>query len=224
MNRRRLLIGTGASVFAAAYPSISMAEKAQTSFKLIWRGLDVGYSKIRLSKQRKTVVANIDVQISVKILNFDAFSYKLTNKETWDSGILIKLASETLVGKKKEFARGKRTTKGFKIEGSKFSGLIKGNPATTSYFSPDFLRRKIWISTQDGDPLSVSTAKIGDDMAKSVSGDIPAILWKVTGDLELDLLYSKEGKWIGSRFNAGGSQAEFVLNSSSGNMHSLWKA
>ncbi len=224
MNRRRLLIGTGASVFAAAYPSISMAEKAQTSFKLIWRGLDVGYSKIRLSKQGKTVVANIDVQISVKILNFDAFSYKLTNEETWDSGILIKLASETLVGKKKEFARGKRTTKGFKIEGSKFSGLIKGNPATTSYFSPDFLRRKIWISTQDGDPLSVSTAKIGDDMAKSVSGDIPAILWKVTGDLELDLLYSKEGKWIGSRFNAGGSQAEFVLNSSSGNMHSLWKA
>ena len=61
-------------------------------------------------------------------------------------------------------------------------------------------------------------------MAKSVNGDLPATLWKVTGDIELDLLYSEEGKWIGSRFYAAGSQAEFILNSSSGNMHSLWKA
>tara|TARA_B100000902_G_scaffold371981_1_gene398578 strand:+ start:389 stop:1063 length:675 start_codon:yes stop_codon:yes gene_type:complete len=224
MNRRKLLIGTCASVFAGGYPSISLAEQASTYFSLIWRGLDVGFSRINLSKSGKTLVAKVDVELSVKVLNFDAFSYKLKNKETWESGTLIKLNSETLIGKKKEFAKGKRTSKGFLVEGSKFSGLVKGNPATTSYFSPDFLKRNIWISTQDGDPLSVSTSKVGADMAKSVNGDLPATLWKVTGDIELDLLYSEEGKWIGSRFYAAGSQAEFILNSSSGNMHSLWKA
>ena len=177
-----------------------------------------------IRKSGKKVVADIEVEISVKILNFDAFSYKLKNKETWVSRTLTKLSSETLVGNKKEYAKGKRTNKGFEIEGSKFSGVVKGNPATTSYFSPDFLTRKTWISTQDGDPLAVSTSKIGSDMAKSINGDIPAILWKVTGDLELDLLYSEEGKWIGSRFLAGGSKAEFILQNSSGNMHSLWKA
>ncbi len=224
MNRRKLLIGATASSFAGIYPTISLAEQASTYFSLAWRGLDVGYSKINLEKRGKTLVANVDVELSVKIFSFDAFSYKLKNQETWESETLIKIRSETLVGKKKEFAKGKRTTKGFKIEGSKFSGIIKGNPATTSYFSPDFLKRKIWISTQDGDPLSVSASRIGPDNAKSAKGDVPAILWKVTGDLELDLLYSKEGKWLGSRFYAGGSQAEFILNSSNGNMHSLWKS
>tara|TARA_B100001996_G_C18499504_1_gene530940 strand:- start:19 stop:693 length:675 start_codon:yes stop_codon:yes gene_type:complete len=224
MNRRKLLIGTSATILAGMYPSISLAEKALTSFSLMWRGLDVGFSKIRLSKKGPSIIADIEVQISVKILNFDAFSYNLKNKETWESGILIKLDSETLIGNKKQFAKGKKTSKGFKIEGSKFSGLVKGNPATTSYFSPDFLKRKIWISTQDGDPLSISTKKVGPDLAKSITGEIPAILWKVTGDLDLDLLYSENGKWLGSRFYAGGSQAEFVLNNSSGNMHSLWKS
>ena len=60
-------------------------------------------------------------------------------------------------------------------------------------------------------------------MAKTVNGEIPATLWKISGDLELDLLYAEDGKWLGSRFYAGGSQAEFLLRKSEGNMHSLWK-
>ena len=99
MNRRKLLIGTSATVFAGMYPSISLAQKASTSFSLVWRGLEVGYSKINLTKSGNKVTANIHVEISVKILSFDAFSYKLKNKETWESGTLIKLSSETLVGK-----------------------------------------------------------------------------------------------------------------------------
>ena len=119
--------------------------------------------------------------------------------------------------------KGIRKKNGFSVEGSKYSGLVEGNPATTSYFSPEFLKRKTWISTQDGDPLSVSATKIGPDMAKTTNGEIPATLWKISGDLDLDLLYAKDGKWLGSRFYAGGSQAEFLLQKSEGNMHSLWK-
>ena len=65
--------------------------------------------------------------------------------------------------------------------------------------------------------------KIGPDMAKSVDGEIPATLWKISGDLDLELLYGNDGEWLGSRFYAGGSQAEFLLKQSVGNMHSLWK-
>ena len=155
--------------------------------------------------------------------NFDAFSYNLKNEEVWESGVLKKINSETVIGKKIEFVKGIRKKNGFNIEGSKYSGIVEGNPATTSYFSPEFLKRKTWISTQDGDPLSVSATKIGPDMAKTVNGEIPATLWKISGDLDLDLLYAKDGKWLGSRFYAGGSQAEFLLQKSEGNMHSLWK-
>lgn len=223
MKRRNLIIGASSSIFTGLYPLVTLAETASTNFSLLWRGLDVGFSNIKLKRSGKKVIANIEVKISVKILNFDAFSYNLKNEEVWESGILTKINSKTIIGKKTEFVTGKRKKNGFNIEGSKFSGLVEGNPATTSYFSPEFLKRKTWISTQDGDPLSVSATKIGPDIAKSINGEIPATLWKISGDLDLDLLYAKDGKWLGSRFNAGGSQAEFLLKKSVGNMHSLWK-
>ena len=223
MNRRNLIIGASSSIFTGLYPLVTLAETASTNFSLLWRGLNVGFSNIKLKRSGKKVIANIEVKISVKILNFDAFSYNLKNEEVWESGILTKINSKTIIGKKTEFVTGKREKNGFNIEGSKFSGLVEGNPATTSYFSPEFLKRKTWISTQDGDPLSVSATKIGPDIAKSINGEIPATLWKISGDLDLDLLYAKDGKWLGSRFYAGGSQAEFLLQKSVGNMHSLWK-
>ena len=223
MKKRNFITGASSFIFTGLYPVVSIAENASTYFSLIWRGLDVGFSNIKLKRSGKKITANIEVKISVKVLNFDAFSYNLKNEEIWEAGVLTKIKSKTIIGKKTEFVRGERKNKGFQIEGSKFSGLVKGNPATTSYFSPDFLKRKIWISTQDGDPLSVNANKIGPDMAKSVDGEIPATLWKISGDLDLELLYGNDGEWLGSRFYAGGSQAEFLLKQSVGNMHSLWK-
>ena len=186
MKKRNFIIGASASIFTGLYPIVSLAENASTFFSLTWRGLDVGFSNIKLKRSGKKVIANIEVKISVKVLNFDAFSYNLKNEEVWESGVLTKINSETIIGKKTEFVKGKRKNNGFIIEGSKYSGLVEGNPATTSYFSPDFLKRKIWISTQDGDPLSVNASEIGPDMAKSVNGEIPATLWKISGDLDLD--------------------------------------
>ena len=223
-RRRKFLSGAGSCLLVGLIPSVSYADKASTYFSLKWRGLNVGFSKIDLSKKGNTLTADIGVKISVKILNFDAFSYKLQNQEVWQSGTLRQLKSETMVGNKKNFVSVQKISGGFKIEGSKFDGIIKGNPATTSYFTPDFLKRKTWISTQDGDPLKINTKKIGADFARGINGDIPATLWEVSGDLDLKLLYSEKNEWVGSRFQAGGSQAEFILEKSTGNMHSLWKS
>ena len=47
-----------------------------------------------------------------------------------------------------------------KIKNSAFSGIIKDKFATTSYFTPDFLKRRVWLSTQDGTPLEIKTRKL----------------------------------------------------------------
>ena len=45
---------------------------------------------------------------------------------------------------------------GVEVEGTAFQGVIKGNPATTTYWSQAFLERPVWISTQNGLPFNVS--------------------------------------------------------------------
>ena len=124
MKKRNFITGASSLIFTGLYPAISMAENASTYFSLIWRGLDVGFSNIKLKRSGKKITANIEVKISVKVLNFDAFSYNLKNEEIWEAGVLTKIKSKTIIGKKTEFVRGERKNKGFQIEGSKFSGLV----------------------------------------------------------------------------------------------------
>ena len=93
------------------------------------------FFKYKNKKIGKKVVANIEVKISVKVLNFDAFSYNLKNEEVWESGVLKKINSETEIGKNRICKRYKK--KMVSIEGSKYSGLVEGNPATT-VISPEF--------------------------------------------------------------------------------------
>ena len=60
----------------------------------------------------------------------------------------------------RQVAAARRESGRLAIEGSGYSGALGGNPGTTTYWSPAFLKRPVWISTQDGQPLSV-TARSG---------------------------------------------------------------
>ena len=100
MKKRNFITGASSFIFTGLYPVVSMAENASTYFSLIWRGLDVGFSNIKLKRSGKKITANIEVKISVKVLNFDAFSYNLKNEEIWEAGVLTKIKSKTNIGKK----------------------------------------------------------------------------------------------------------------------------
>ena len=135
---------------------------------------------------------------------------------------LLSLKSKVVTGKKSEYSNGKKTSNGFEIDGSAFSGLVKGNVATTSYFTPDFLNRNIWISTQNGKPLKVSCTKIATEDLYTAQGKITATKWKVSGDLNLYLFYDTNNEWVGSNFRAGGSDANFILHNKIGRNHTTW--
>ena len=92
----------------------------------------------------------VDVEIKPKFLGLKFMKYTLNNREVWKKRKLISLDSNSSWFGKKYFVKGQREKNGFRIDGSAFSGVIKDNFATTSYFTPDFLKRKTWISTQDG--------------------------------------------------------------------------
>ena len=112
---------------------------------------------------------------------------------------------------------------GFRIEGSAFSGVIKDNFATTSYFTPDFLKRKTWISTQDGTPLEIKTRKLKNKKVSFNDKNYLVTEWEISGDLELTLQYDEQKNWVGSGFTVGNYPASFILNYRKNNIHKIWK-
>ncbi|MDG2474712.1 MAG: DUF6134 family protein [Paracoccaceae bacterium] len=222
MYRRQFLIGVTSFGFSVSPAILLAAKNSGTVFNIVWRDINVGYSSVNLIRNGSNLIVKVDVKIDVSLLGIKFFSYSLKCQEIWENKELLSIKSEVLVGKKREYANVKRTIEGFEINGSAFSGTIKGNPATTSYFTPDFLKRNIWISTQNGKPLNVKCAKIGDEELNTPKGTITATKWAVSGDLNINLFYDNNGEWVGSKFRAGGSDTTFILHNKIGRNHKTW--
>lgn len=222
MFRRQLLIGLISLGFSAIPSTVVASKNAGTVFNIVWRDIEVGYSSLNLIKNGSNLIVKVDVKIDVSLLGLRLFSYSLQCKEVWKNKELLSLKSKVLMGKKHEYVNGERTVNGFEVDGSSFSGVVKGNPATTSYFTPDFLERSVWISTQNGKPLEVKCTKIGEEQLETSKGKITAANWKVTGDLNLNLFYDKSNEWVGSKFRAGGSDTTFILHNKIGRNHKIW--
>ena len=223
MYRRSFVCGLAGVAFNFLSVGSAQAVTAGKVFNISWRDLNVGYSKINVSRINDELTVQTNVEIYVKLFGIEFFKYKLSSEEVWRDKKIMSLNSQVRIGNKTEFATVKRIGKEtYKIEGSKFDGIISGNPATTSYFTPDFMNRTIWISTQNGKPLKIKTERVGQRLIESTKGPINAFQWRVTGDLNINLFYDKKDEWVGSSFKAGGSTAKLILYDKVGSTNQIW--
>ena len=152
------------------------------------------------------------------------YKRQLTNREVWNNKKLISIDANSSWFGKRYYVKGQREKGGFRIEGSAFSGVIKDTFATTSYFTPDFLKRRIWVSTQDGTPLEIRTRMLRNKKVSFNDKTYSVTEWEISGDLELTLQYDEQKNWVGSGFTVGKYPASFILNNRESNIHKIWKS
>ena len=224
LNRRTFLFtaSTVLSTPSLVLSSQTFATEANREFLVKWRNMAIGSSNVRVRRDQKKLRAEIDVNLVVKIFGITFYSYSLKNRELWEEGQLIKLTSEAQENKKKDQLSVHKKANNLHVEGSKFTGEISENAATTSYFTSDFLLRKIWINTHNGKPLNVDFMASGEENISTFSGDRVAKKWVNSGDLDLSLFYDANGDWIGSSFPVRGEQATMILNKEKNSINDLW--
>ena len=225
LNRRTFLLTTSTILSAPSLVLGSQTAETEASreFLVIWRNMTIGNSNVKVRRDQKKLKTEIDVNLVVKIFGITFYSYSLKNRELWEEGQLIKLTSEAQENKKKDQLSVHKKANNLHIEGSKFSGEISENAATTSYFTSDFLLRNVWISTHNGKPLNVDFMASGEENISTFSGERVAKKWINSGDLDLSLFYDANGDWIGSSFPVRGEQATMLLNKEKNSINDLWK-
>ena len=224
INRRDFLLLSSTPLLMLGNPSIGLAAGNNLNFDIYLNDNLVGYSNLSYSVIDKGLEILIDVHITPKFLGLKFLKYTLKNREVWAKKTLISIDSTTSWFGKKYYVKGKRKADGFEVNGSGFSGLIKEDFATTSYFTPEFLKRKIWLSSQDGTPLKIKTKTTGKSEMIFNKKKFVITNWEISGDLDLTLQYDNKGNWVGSGFSIGKYPANFRLNSRANNIHRLWKA
>ncbi len=226
MLSRRKLLGCGAAVAAIPLfpiPAVA-ASKATRTFDLFRADRRIGSKSLTVERSGSIVAVSIEIDIKVRILGIPAYSYALRSNERWDRGRLMRLEAATNDNGTSERVSATRRDGGVAVEGTGYTGLVKGNPGTTTYWSRAFLERPVWISTQSGLPMRISAQRAGMDTIFTADGArIDATRWQIRGDIgELDLFYDAAGEWVGSNFEAKGEKAGFRLRNRGGSLSSLW--
>ena len=160
MERRHFLISSILSLGLFSQQAYGSTPKTSVSFDVLLNDEIVGYSNLTHKKLKDGLEVLIDVEITPKFLGLKFMKYTLTNREVWKNKKLISIDANSSWFGTRYYVKGQREEGGFRIEGSAFSGVVKDTFATTSYFTPEFLKRKIWVSTQDGTPLELSLIHI----------------------------------------------------------------
>ena len=224
MERRHFLISSVLSLGLISQQAHASTPKTSMSFDVLLNEEIVGYSNLTYKKLKNGLEVLVDVEIIPKFLGLKFMKYTLKNREVWKNKKLISIDANSSWFGKRYYVKGQREEGGFRIEGSAFSGVIKDTFATTSYFTPEFLKRKIWVSTQDGTPLEIKTRKLKNKKVFFNDKNYSVTEWEISGDLELTLQYDEQKNWVGSGFTVGKYPASFILNNRESNIHKIWKS
>jgi hypothetical protein len=222
LTRRDAMFGGIAAATLAVLPVSTLAATGTRRLELYRGSSRIGEKQVSVRRDGDTVTVTTDIAIAVRILGLTAYRYALESREVWANGRLMQLDARTNDDGTEHFARAERSGDGLAIEGSEYSGTVAGNPATTTYWSPAFLERPVWISTQDGRPWQVRAEAVGTEPFPTASGSVQATRWRVGGGLALDLFYDGAGEWVGTEFDARGETARFVLASRGAALRPLW--
>ena len=199
------------------------AASATRRFDLVRAGTRIGRQTVSVSRSGSQVIVGVDVDIAVRIIGVPFYRYTLSSQEVWDGGKLMKLDAVTNANGSRQFAAATRGPKGLAIKGSAYSGFVVGDPGTTTYWSQAFLKRPVWVSTQDGRPLSISARSGAVESFATPGGLVKATRWRIGGDLDdLDLFYDRSGEWIGSEFQARGETVRIVTLDVGAALGPLW--
>ncbi|MEM9147174.1 MAG: DUF6134 family protein [Pseudomonadota bacterium] len=215
MNRRHLLTGAMAFASLGAAPLVRADNRAERLFRILRGGSDIGRHQLAVTPGAEGLEVAIDIDIRVRVLGITAYRYSLTNREVWKDGALVRLDSQTDDDGTDERVTLRRSGDLLEIDGTGYSGTAPISAATTSYYAPDFVTRRPWISTQSGQPLDIATEVRNGGSLKRVI---------VTGDLEKTIVYDANGEWVASEFDAGGEPARYEVIEQSGRIAALWQS
>ena len=179
-------------------------EDGQLSYEIVRKEKRLGFQTLNFSKNDDgDLVVDVYIRIDFKFGFIPLFRYLHENREIWRDGQLMALVSKTDNNGDDEFASLRRTANGLVGSGTKVAGAITHAALSTSYFNPNFIRQEALISSQDGRVLEVDIEEVGIDTMPTPDGPVEAVHYRLSGDLRLDIWYSRAGRWVGSAFKIG---------------------
>lgn len=183
-------------------------------FSILYRGDPVGTHTVRYTAATGETAVHTDIRLLVKVGFFTAFSFTHKSSETWRTGRLISLQSETTEHGEKLQVNGKATPQGFRV-------VSKGGPfiaaastlTSNSLWTPRVLEQDTVVDAQHGGIIGVSARRFADEQIVIAGRRMRVTRYTlITPYLAGSIWYDDQENWVRGEFERDGSKIEYRLD------------
>lgn len=181
-------------------------------FEVLRNGTPVGGHTVSFGRQGERITTTTRFEVAVDVLFFTAYRYVYASDATWNGSCLLELKATT-------DDNGDRTAVSVKREGPRLvvsgpEGMTSTGLATlpTEHWIYGAVGRDAVINTITGRVNAVEVEPAGAEAVRTADGRaISARRYVYAGELQNEVWYDAEGRWVKMRFPAkDGSTIEYV--------------
>ncbi|MFN3608897.1 MAG: DUF6134 family protein [Hyphomonas sp.] len=158
------------------------------------------------------LIAKTKVGLKAGLGPITVFRYDLTASETWRGGELVALAGESNDDGKKNSMKASLAGNALVVQGSVFTGEAPADIIPASHWNYAQTRSSQLLSTEDGEIYKVKVTPKGRETIEAGGQTIEANRYFLDSDLDVDIWYDDQGRWVKLAFEARGQQIEYVLD------------
>ena len=216
MSARLGVVRSLSALAFALLPLVAVAAPSSTDtrldFTVLRDGRTIGHHQIGLSREGDSEAVSIRTDILVRVASVPVYRFEQSGSEFWRNGHLVSLNSQTNDnGDRHTLAVTAEADRVEVIKDGSHSQVRKGiMPA--SLWNSDLVNQVVLLNPQNGQPVSVSVAYLGEDTIRSRGADTRVRHYRVTGELQRELWYDPLGTLVQVEFKAiDNSSILFVL-------------
>lgn len=183
------------------------ADSGAWRFRVFLDDRKIGYHHFFLAGEGEHRQLRSEASFEYRLLFVKLFHYEHENLETWSGDCLRSIRSTTDANGRAFQVNGQAANGEFVVTTNNGSASLPDCVMSFAYWNPAFLEQEQLLNTQDGTFLDVQVSvPIQEDLV--VRGEKqPSLRYRLeAGDLNLDLWYSSEQKWLALESEVSGGR------------------
>ena len=181
------------------------------SFEVLRDDVPVGTHTVSFSRDGDDMIVDARFNLAIKFLGFTAYSMDYRSNARWRDGKLIALDARTDDEGAIKTVSARRDGPSLRIVAPDGSEGVAGDILPTNHWNVAATRQTEVLNTISGRVNRVRMRDLGAETVVAEGREIEARRWTYTGELQNEVWYDRDGRWVKMRFQGkDGSTIEYV--------------
>ena len=191
-------------------PGVPAVAGDEILFDVRRNGKRVGFHRVRFDRATDGLIVNSLFQIEISFLGLTVYRYRYDSRAVWKGGDLEFIRATVDDDGATSEVQGRRVADRFLIQAGDDAYDTAAPVFPTNHWNPGVLGQGRVLNTLTGRINDVRIEAQGQEPVATEQGEVFATRYAYTGDLETEVWYDVDGRWVKMRFKGrDGSTLEY---------------